>query len=285
MARRTGLGRGLDALIPGGEAPVSGRVNEIPVENISPNPRQPRSYIDPEELAELAESIRQHGVIQPLILSRGEHDDQYTLIAGERRLLAARQAGLQTVPAILREADDQQRLELALIENLQRADLSPLEAAEAFRHLADDFQLSHEEIAVRVGKSRPAVTNTMRLLDLPADVRSALASGGISEGHARALLGLPTPEAQSAALKTILDRGLTVRQTEELVRLLTGKRSPRTPKAVPAPEITDLEERLRHHLGTRVRLNRRGRGGTLTIHFYSDEELDSLVDQLIGSGE
>lgn len=283
MARRTGLGRGLDALIPGDDRPHSG-VTEIPVDQIARNPRQPRLLFDTEELSELAASIRQHGVIQPLIVSEAEAPGQYVLIAGERRLMAARQAGLETVPAILREAGDQQRLELALIENVQRADLGPLEAAEAYRQLTDDFNLSHEEIAARVGKSRTAVTNTLRLLKLPTVVQEALSAGRISEGHARALLALPTPQAQNAALQTILSHELNVRQTEELVRKLTGQKPPALTRPAAAPEIAALEERLRACLGTKVNLNRSRKGGTLVIHFYSDEELNALVEQIMGEG-
>jgi ParB family chromosome partitioning protein len=171
---------------------------------------------------------------------------------------------------------------LALIENVQRADLGPLEAAEAYRHLAEDFNLSHDEIAVRVGKSRVAITNTLRLLKLPAAVQQALAQGQISEGHARALLALPSPQAQAAALQTILKQGLNVRQAEELVRKLSGQKPEPLPKPAPAPEVSALEERLRQRLGTRVTLNPRKNGGTLVIHYYSNEELDALIGQLLG---
>jgi ParB family transcriptional regulator, chromosome partitioning protein len=286
MTRKTGLGKGLDALIPSKESalPASG-VRQIPVNSIRANPRQPRSLFDPEELAELAESIRTHGVIQPLIVTAGEGEAEFALIAGERRLLAARQAGLESVPAIVREATQQELLELALVENVQRADLSPLESAEAYRHLADEFNLSHEDIAARVGKNRTTITNTLRLLKLPEAVRSALADRRISEGHARVLLALPTAQAQSAALQTILMHGLNVRQTEELVRKLTGQKPPSPPRQPAAPEVEALEERLRDYLGTRVRLNRRGKGGTLTIHYYSDEELDTLLVKIMKEEE
>jgi ParB family chromosome partitioning protein len=225
MARKTGLGRGLDALIPGSERSSdqfesSGGVKDVPVEQILPNPRQPRARFDPTELAELAKSIREHGVIQPLIVTQSEDGDHYVLIAGERRLLAARQAGLSHVPAISRQASDQQRLELALIENVQRADLYPLEAAEAYRQLNEDFGLSQEAIAERVGKSRAAVANTLRLLKLSALVRQALANGAISEGHGRALLYIDDDKAQEGALQVILEGDLTVRQAENLGRAL-----------------------------------------------------------------
>lgn len=287
MARKTGLGRGLDALIPpldGGQVsePSGGGVNLLPVDHILPNPRQPRSRIDPNELSELADSIHEHGLIQPIIVTMSEKDGEYLLVSGERRLLAARLAGMERIPAIIREASDQQRLELALIENLQRADLNPLEAAEAYRQLAEDFHLSHEEIAVRAAKNRVTVTNTLRLLKLPSVVQQALLAGEISEGHARALLGLPTPQAQSAALQTILAHGLNVRQAEALVRKMSGEKPPPRHIIPPLPEISALEERLRNSLGTRVSLNHRRNGGTIVIHYYSSEELDALVERILG---
>jgi len=282
MPRRPGLGRGLEALIPDSERPSTIGTNYIPLERIVSNPRQPRSHIDQQELAELTASIKEHGVLQPLLVTFDELSGNYTLIAGERRLQAARQAGLDTIPAIVREVNEQQRLELALIENLQRADLSPLEAADAYRQLVEDFSLSHEEVAVRVGKSRTTVTNTLRLLKLAQAVQQALANGRISEGHARALLALPTPESQEAALRSILKQELNVRRTEELVRKLSGQKLVQVAQPPPPPEITALEERLRSRLGTKVKLNRFHKGGTLVIHFYSDEELDALIEAILG---
>lgn len=280
MTRKSVLGRGLDALIPGSE-PSPG-VTSVPIDRITRNPRQPRTRFDPEELSELAASIREHGVIQPLIVTSGPEPDTYILIAGERRWLAAKEAGLERIPVLVRGASDQQRLELALIENVQRADLSPLEEAEAYHQLSEEFHLSHEEISARVGKSRVAVTNTLRLLKLPALVRNALAEGRISEGHARALLALSTSQAQEAALATILKNDLNVRQTEELVRRLNGERPAPRPRRSLSPEFASLEERLRSRLGTRVRLNHHGKGGTVTIHYYSEEELNTLVEHLLG---
>ena len=283
MTRKSGLGRGLDSLIPLQDSgPLTTGIQHIPVEDISPNPRQPRSNFDALELEELAGSIREHGIIQPLVLSEAEERGKYCLIAGERRWLAARKAGLESVPAIIRQASQQELLEIALVENVQRADLSPLEAAEAYRQLSEDFQLSHEQIAVQVGKSRTAVTNTLRLLKLPASVQKALAGGHISEGHARALLTLPTTQAQVAALETILRHDLNVRQAEELVRKLSGEKPAPQPKPPPPPELVALEERLRVQLGTRVSLNQGQKGGTLVIHYYSDEELDNLVRRILG---
>ncbi len=282
MPQKSGLGRGLDALIPGsGNALADAGILLVPVDAVSPNPRQPRGMIRPETLEELTASVREHGVLQPLIVTPGKGTGKYILIAGERRLQAARLAGLASVPAIVRQATDQQRLELAIIENVQRSDLSPLEEAEAYRQLAEDFDLSHEEIAARVGKSRVAVTNTLRLLKLPDSVKNALIEGRISEGHARALLALTTAEAQSAALRTVLAQDLNVRKTEQLVRKLAGQRPAAKPKPATPPDIAELEERLRTSLGTKVALRSGRKGGTLTIHYYSDEELDALMKRLL----
>jgi ParB family chromosome partitioning protein len=282
MARRSGLGKGLDALIPGNQESETGSsILNIGVEKIQVNPLQPRQIMDDEGLADLAISIREYGILQPLVVTREPNADTYTLIAGERRLRAARLAGLETVPALVRLASDQQRLELALIENIQRTDLAPLETAEAYQRLSEEFGLSHEDIAARVGKSRVSVTNTLRLLKLPEVVRAALASGQISEGHARALLQLPTPQAQAAVLQTTVQQGLSVRQTEELARKYSGERAAKTPAAQVPPEIHALEERLRDRLGTRVTLTHGKRGGRLIIHYYSDEELDAIIQHLI----
>ncbi|MEW6092853.1 MAG: ParB/RepB/Spo0J family partition protein [Chloroflexota bacterium] len=282
MAQKTGLGRGLGALIPGGEAlPAENGVALISVDLVSPNPRQPRNVLHPEGLQELTDSVREHGVLQPLIVTPGDASGHYVLIAGERRLQAAKLAGLTAVPVIVRQATDQQRLELAIIENVQRSDLSALEEAEAYRQLAEDFDLSHEAIAARVGKSRVAVTNTLRLLKLPDSVKNALIEGRIAEGHARALLALPATEAQTAALRTVISQELNVRQTEELVRKLSGEKPAVKPKPAIQPEITALEERLRASLGTKVNLRAGRKGGTMTIHYYSDEELEALLKRLL----
>ena len=293
--KRPGLGKGLDALIPMDEtsAPASSRplispsssgAADIPITQISPNPRQPRAQFNPQGIAELASSILEHGIIQPLIVTQADAPGAYTLIAGERRLLAAKEAGLKVVPVVIREASDQERLEIALIENVQRADLSALETAEAYRQLVDEFKLAHGEIAKRVGKSRVAITNTLRLLNLPPSVKQFLAQGKISEGHARALLSLSSSQAQAAALQTIISKELNVRQTEALVRKLSGGKVETQPKPSPAPEITELEEKLRSSLGTKVTLKYGQKGGTITVHYYSDEELDNLIYKFMGSG-
>ncbi len=287
MSKKRGLGRGLDALIPSGsdQIPSMQGMLQVPVENIQPNPRQPRTSPETENISQLADSIREHGILQPLIVLSKGAGGSYTLIAGERRLRAAQKAGLEFVPVIVREANEQQQLEWALVENLQRSDLNPLEIANGYHQLADEFNLSHAEIAERVGKNRATVSNTLRLLKLSAAVRGALIENKISEGHARALLSLPTAQAQSAALQSILERELSVRQVEELVQRLLGERRKKKPTTKRSPEETALENQLRDALGTRVTLKRGRRGGSLVIRFFSDEELNVLVDRLLASPE
>jgi ParB family chromosome partitioning protein len=284
MAKKSGLGRGLDALIPGWqETPISrpgDKVIQVPIANISPNPHQPRQQFGSDGLEELAGSIREHGIIQPLILIPGDDENDYTLIAGERRLRAAKLAGLSEVPAIVRSATEQEQLEFAIIENVQREDLNPLERARAYQNLLDGFSLTHDDIARRVGKSRVSVTNTLRLLNLPNIAQQALQSGAITEGHARALLGLANLRAIEAALDSVVSLNLNVRQTEALVTKLAGK-TPRSAKPTPrSPEIEDLENKLRQFFHTRVNLTKGSRGGTISISFYSDEELNSILDSL-----
>ena len=282
MARKGGLGKGLEALIPGEFTPEPGASEKLaPVNAIFPNPMQPRENISEDNLLELAQSIKEHGILQPLIVTYDEVTGQYTLIAGERRLRAAKMAGLESVPVIVRTATNRERLELALIENVQRSDLSPLETAEAYRQLAEDFKLSHDEIAARVGKSRVSVTNTLRLLKLPPQVLDALAQGKITEGHARALLALNTTQAQLGVLQTTLNRDLNVRQVEELVRMYSGQKPPKAPEKAVDPEIKALEQKLRDRLGTKVVLHHGSKGGTVTIHYYSDEELTDLLSQIL----
>ncbi len=280
MPKHSGLGKGLDALIPGGSVPREGGAVQIPVDTVVRNPRQPRQSLREDELEELTASIRAHGVIQPLIVSPAV-GGTYTLIAGERRWLAARRAGLTTVPVVIRVASDQQLLELALIENVQRADLNPIEEAEAFHHLAKEFGMSHDAIASRVGKSRVAVTNTIRLLESGPAVKQALVDGRISEGHARALLALGSARAQEVALHRVVNLDLSVRQTEMLARKLSGHKP--SPKRRPArnADAADVERRLAASLGTKVSLKHRKKGGTLTIHYYSNEELDAILEKLL----
>ena len=281
MARKQALGRGLDALIPTGPEVRPG-VLELSIDSIERNPRQPRSQFAKDEMDALAQSIREHGVLQPLLVIAA--DDGYQLIAGERRLLAAKQAGLSAVPAVVREASPQASLEMALVENLQRSDLNPLEAAEGYRQLVEDFDLTHDEVAAHVGKSRSRVTNSLRLLRLSTAVRKALESGKISEGHARALLSLPLARDQASALKVIIARGLNVRQAEELVRQMGQASTPRAKSETSHedPQISDLARRLEGALATKVELRRKKRGGQVIIHYYSDEELNAIADRLLG---
>lgn len=286
MARKPGLGQGLGALIPGDEdewrKPIpSLGLTQVPIDDIRPNPQQPREDVAGEHIDELADSIREHGIIQPLIVSKNLDRDDYTLIAGERRWRAAKIAGLSMVPVVIREVSEQGQLEIALVENLQRADLNPLEMAWAYQQLVDTFSLTHEQIAQRVGKSRTSVTNTLRLLNLPDQVKKSLSEGLISEGHARALLALSNSNAQRAALSTILNLDLNVRQTEALVKKMSGEKPPAMPKPTPDPEIIELENRLRNHFGTKVNLNNRKKGGSLVIYYYSDEELNSILDKIL----
>ncbi|NLG97438.1 MAG: ParB/RepB/Spo0J family partition protein [Chloroflexi bacterium] len=291
MARKGGLGKGLDALIPGGTSSVLSErdgkredsgVIEVPLSKIVPNPQQPRTKMDEAELEGLAASIREHGILQPLVVSKERDSDNYVLIAGERRLRAAAMAGLVRVPVIIRQANEQQRLELALIENVQRADLTPLETAEAYHQLIDEFGLTHEEVSIRVGKSREAVTNTHRLVKLPDEIKEGLAQGLITEGHARALLGLESmPLAMADVYKTVLRNKLSVRQTEALVKELNGPRTRRTArKAIPA-EVQEMEDQLRRYLGTRIKLRYGKDGGSLTIYYFSDEELNDMIAKII----
>jgi ParB family chromosome partitioning protein len=281
MPPRSGLGKGLDALIPPGQktSGAEGGIAQVPIDLIQRNPRQPREKFDLEELENLAASIREHGVIQPLVVSPGKNGI-YVLIAGERRLQAARKAGLKTVPVVIRQATDQQLLELALIENIQREDLNAIEEAEAYQHLAKEFKLSHETIAERVGKSRVAVTNTLRLLDASAAVKQALVDGRITAGHARALLALTSAKAQENLLNQVVNLDLSVRQTEALASKLSGKKPSGKRRTSSSADVTDVERRLRSSLGTKVTLKHGKKGGTVTIYYYSDEELDSLLEKL-----
>ena len=285
--KRGGLGRGLDALIPSGE-PTPG-LKRVSIEAIVPNPRQPRTVFDPEALQELADSIRQLGLIQPPIVQQVQASDglvsapRYQLITGERRWRAARLAGLQHVDVIVKEATPQEMLELALVENIQRSDLNPLEEAQAYQQLADEFGLTQERIAERVGRSRVSVANTMRLLRLPQEVKEALLAARISEGHARALLMLDEEDEELLALRTTIKKRLSVRQTEELVRRLQMATQTADRQRSRSPETESLEREFRDGLGTRVDLFRSRKGGRLVIHFYSEEDLQALYERILGA--
>jgi len=280
--RPASLGRGLTALIPQAVASTPGPV-EIAIDRIERNPYQPRAAFADEALAELAASIAQHGILQPILVT--ETLEGYRLVAGERRLRAAQMAGLERIPAVIRQADDRDQLELALVENLQRTDLNAMEAARAYRQLRDLFGVTNEVIADRVGKARPTIANTLRLLDLEPEVQAAIESGRIGEGHGRALLGL-SATAQRELLALAAARGLSVRQVEELARRLrdAGDGTPGPARATPTldAEMERVEDDLRRALGTKVRLARSRRGGRIIIEWYSDEELERLYERLTG---
>lgn len=276
---RRALGRGLDALLP---AAAAGGPKEIDIDRIVPNPGQPRQAFRPEALNELVESIREHGMVQPLVVSQSG-DNTYRIIVGERRWRAARIADLRRVPVVIKDASDRETLELALVENVQREDLNPLEEAAAYQRLMQDFGLTQQDVARRVGKSRVAIANTLRLLALPEALKRAVVDGRITEGHARAVLGLPESQSQMAVLDRIEREGLNVRQTEELVRrLLDPKGRRQEAHRQPDPDLAALEDELRQTLGTRVTLRPRRRGGRIVIEWYSDEEFQGLYRQLTG---
>ncbi len=292
MARKGGLGRGLAALIPEADQPPrDARVpsSDVAIEAIVPNPQQPRTVMDPERLEELAASIRMYGVIQPLLVAEERGVDGrvvYQLIAGERRLRAAKAAGLDRVPVTIRQTTPQELLEIAIVENVQRADLNPIEEALAYQRLMAEFGLTQREVAERVGKSRTAIANTLRLTELPAEVRASITNGEVSEGHGRALLGLPTEAERLAAWATVVKRGLNVRETERMVRegvQPKRKRAAIAPERGAAAVTQGFEAALQRSLGTKVALKRTQNGsGTLTIHFYSDEELTGVLERILG---
>jgi ParB family chromosome partitioning protein len=277
-----GLGRGLAALIPPHGSVLAAPV-EIPLSRIAANPFQPRQRIDDDELERLSASIREHGVLAPILVS--ETLDGYRLVAGERRVRAARLAGLERIPAVVRQVADRDLLELALVENLQREDLDPIEEAHAYRQLIDEFGFTQEQVAARVSRARSSVANTLRLLELPDAIAQMVVDGRLSAGHARAILGLE-PTVQLGLAITIAERDLSVRQAEELARRLRDRddtvatRSRSTPPA--DPDLERLEEDLRRSLGTKVVLSRTRRGGRIVIDFYDDTELDRLAGILTG---
>ena len=279
----TGLGRGIAALIPQRAGAIAAPA-EIPLARIRPNPYQPRKHTETAAIDELAASIREHGVLQPIIVT--EILDGYQLVAGERRYRAAVLAGLERIPAIVRQLADRDQLELALVENIQRADLNAMEEAQAYRQLANEFSMTQEQIATRVGRARATVANTMRLLEMDPAVQVAVADGHITEGHARAL-GTLAPAAQVQLLGSIVARDLSVRQTEELSRRLRQPAKTKSVKGAKAaanadPDLERVEDELRRALGTKVSLARTRRGGRIVIEYYSDEELGRLYDRLVG---
>ncbi|MBU2613443.1 ParB/RepB/Spo0J family partition protein [Patescibacteria group bacterium] len=294
MGRQTGLGRGLGALIPQrppSSAPVKEPVaddtqepgmaiRKIGVDLIEPNPHQPRSHFEHGALEDLVGSIKEHGILQPLVVTM-KMDGRYELIAGERRLRAAKIAGFDTVPAIVRTATEQQKMELALIENVQRADLNPIEEAHAYLRLQEEFGLTQDEVGVRVGKSRPQVGNTIRLLQLPDEIQRALMEGKISASNARTLLSIPTDDERMRMFDAMLKGNFTVRQTE--ARILPGRRRRSTETD---PNLSALEDRFRVALGTQVKVTRDARGeGEVRIRYYNDEDLKGIAEKIAGEEE
>ncbi len=282
---RPALGRGLSALIPETPSPhTKAEPTEVDLDRLTPNRFQPRTVIDEPKLDALSRSIESSGVIQPIIVRRLD-GDTYEIVAGERRWRAAQQAGLLRVPVVVRDVPDGKLLELALIENLQRENLNPIEEAEAYRHLIDEHQVTQEQVAAAVGKDRATVANYVRLLVLPPDVRADVATGVLAMGHARALLGLREPSAQRRAAREVVARGLSVRETEGLVKQLGRPTAPRPSRSSPAIDVHSeaAQDRLRVALGTRVRIVRRARKGRIEIDFASESELQRLFEHLMGS--
>lgn len=302
MSQQYGLGRGLASLIPpkksvsGGAGqegaslpktavlpsatashPETPLTHEVPITSIVPNPHQPRLHFDETKLEELADSIKEHGILQPLIVTKTQVG--YELIAGERRLQAAKRAGLTEVPVVVKEVGNQAKLELAIIENIQRHDLNPIEEAKAFLRLADEFHLSQEEVAKKMGKSRSTVANTLRLLTLPVEIQRAVIEGKLSEGHAKALLAIENPEKQRALFELILKEELTVRETEEKARAVMVRSHTRTPREA-TPEVMAKEEWLTEQLGTKVKIQPKGKGGKILIEYYSPEELNTILGRM-----
>lgn len=279
-ARKGGLGRGLDALIPQ-DRPSSGFA-EIPLSDIDPNPKQPRSEFDQGGIDALAVSIQSVGLLQPIVVR--VQGDRYVLVAGERRLRASKQAGLETVPAVIRDTtDDEANLTEALVENLQREDLSVLEEAAAFQQLLEEFGMTHEEVARQVGRSRSAVTNTVRLLQLPGPIQAMLASGALTAGHARALLGSDDDAYAIHIAERAVVEGWTVRRVEEAMRLRSAKADPpgsaRVREIRPAA-IIELEDKLQDRLGTSVKIDHKGKGGRITIKYASADDLERIYRHL-----
>ena len=277
--KRFALGRGLSALIPETEPTTTVTNNEVDIDQLTPNRQQPRMEVEAANLDELTQSIRVHGVIQPIVVRKT--DSGFEIVAGERRWRAAQKAGLLRVPVVIRNVEDDKLLQLALIENIQRENLNPVDEASAYRRLIDELKLSQEEVAVAVGKDRSTIANALRLLRLPDDLKADLAAGLLSVGHARALLGLHDEKTQRQAAREIVQRGLSVREVEVLIRKLNRAEEP-TPQTPPAQDVhvRAAEERLRFVLGTRVRIVKKKKAGRIEIDFTSENELQRLYEKL-----
>lgn len=276
---KTGLGKGIDLLIPGSldepaKVPEESKTT-LRISQIEPNRKQPRKQFEKEALDELAESIRQYGIIQPIVVCQRE--GFYEIIAGERRWRAAKKAGLKEVPVVIKEYTDKEIAEISLIENIQREDLNPVEEARAYKQLIDDYNLTQEELGKRISKSRTAITNTLRLLNLHSKVQTMLVKGQLSAGHARALLGLEDQDRQLEAAQKVIDQTLSVRQTEDLVRVMNAPVPEKSPKMPTDPSYKELEGRMRDALGTKVRIKRQTESkGKIEISYYSEDQLDEI---------
>ncbi|MBQ7871943.1 MAG: ParB/RepB/Spo0J family partition protein [Oscillospiraceae bacterium] len=282
-AKKSGLGRGLGALIEDFSAPPGSEViTSLPLQKVEPNPNQPRRRFDEDELLTLSESIRDHGILQPLAV-RAMGDGYYQIIAGERRWRAARLAGLTEVPVVVVEADDRAVMELAMVENLQRQDLNPMEEADGYRVLMEDYGMTQEQAAARVGKSRPAVANALRLLALPEEIRELLRQGTLTAGHARAVLSLPDAAAQKSAAQKIVALGLSVRQAEAMCKRLAAEKPVEEPKAAPitVDYVAECEKHLTRHLGRKVKITNGKRKGKFELEFYGQDDLQRLYDALL----
>ncbi len=290
MSKQRALGKGIGALISGGGEKSQGGVAEIPLGALTPNPQQPRRDFAESTLAELAESIRAKGVLQPVLVEEGT-GGTYTIIAGERRVRAARLAGLQTIPAIIRQFSSAEKLEIALIENIQREDLTPIEEAQAYRRLMEDAGLSQEEVALQVGKDRSTVANSLRLLKLPSAMQEALDRGELSAGHARAILAVVSPADQQLLFRRIVADGISVREAEQITAGMNRGKKPSKgsrrggPQADrKEPEIKEIEERLIQRLGTKVQIRGTAAKGRIEISYFSTEDLERVTDILKGAG-
>lgn len=275
--KRPALGRGLSALIPDVPAPAAERALDVDIDLLRPNRAQPRTAIDEGRIEELARSIRSNGVIQPIVVRKA--DKGYEIVAGERRWRASQRAGLLKVPVVVRDIPDERLLAVALIENVQREDLNPIEEAQAYRRLADDYNMTQDQIAESVGKERSSVANFMRLLKLPREIRENVSAGAITMGHARALLALPDESAQLRISREVVSRGLSVRETESIVKKDAGPDKPREEGSKDV-HIRAAEEKLRFALGTRVRIVRKGKGGRIEVTFQNEDELQRLYELL-----
>lgn len=276
---KAALGKGLGSLIP--EKGTGREILELDISAIVPNSNQPRRVFRDQALDELTQSVREKGVIQPVIVKR-ETVSTFQLIAGERRWRAAQKAGLKKIPAIVKDAAPAETLELALIENIQREDLTPIEAAEAFQRLIQDYDLTHDELSQKVGKDRATVTNYLRILRLPPDIKQWISEGSLGTGHAKALLQLDSPEQQLEAARKIIQKGMSVREAEALTKRAPTRSAGRKSSSVKDPHVAALEEKLKQGLGTKVTLNHRGKkGGKIEIEYYSLDELDRLLEILL----